>query len=273
MYDESDKLIIDYRSLLDDDTKNENDIQRFLEKNSELIPTISYRLNHGIHHSAIISKYPFGNSYVSDLMYLTKSTVRWNVVFIELENQQDKIFCKNGNFTAKFNHALQQIRGWKAYLNDPIHVAYFITEISKFIAMPTFLKNPVDFKYLLVFGRNEELVNNQERIHLFSELSDETQTVITYDSLISIYQNNPKVKHAILSPKGNGNFKIKFFPEGLGTSLFGYLKPSELEISPSIIEVLKSEGYEIDKWLAGDRLMVNNKLTKDTFYKTIGSVD
>lgn len=269
MFNNNDKLFNDYISVLNNDKKNENDIQNFLEINSELIPTTYHRLGHGVHFSSVISKYPLGNSYVSDLLYLTKSTTRWNIIFIELENQHNKIFCKNLDCTSDFNHALQQIRMWKSYLHDSNNKATLIHNLKNFMSLHEFLNNPVDIKYLLVYGRRNELENNQDRINIFNQLSNETQTVITYDSLISNYQNNYNEKCIILSPKGDVNFKIKILPKNLSSLIFANIRSSMLEVSPDYINQLKSEGYEMDAWLKGELLIVDSKRTKKHLFESM----
>src|SRR5579875_207323 len=92
--DNTQKLIVSLQSTLSDPTQNENDVQRLLEANTELIP-IPFLLNHHLHKNAVISKLPISTSLITDFAYLTKSSDEWWIVFVELESQHKKIFNRN----------------------------------------------------------------------------------------------------------------------------------------------------------------------------------
>lgn len=78
-------LIERFRSALEDDSLNENDIQRFLEENSELIST-PFLLNHHLHFNVLISKFKISDGLISDFAYLTKSSDFWDLVLVEIED-------------------------------------------------------------------------------------------------------------------------------------------------------------------------------------------
>ena len=63
--------------------KNENEIQKFLATNTELIP-LPYLLNHQVHFNFIFSKLTISDSLTSDYAYLTKSSAKWVMVLMEL---------------------------------------------------------------------------------------------------------------------------------------------------------------------------------------------
>ena len=65
--------------------KDENEVQRYLEVNSNLLPVNNWLLGHRVHCATIISKFRFGNEYISDFAYLTKCSDEWYVVFVEIE--------------------------------------------------------------------------------------------------------------------------------------------------------------------------------------------
>ena len=50
-------IVEEFKKLLNDKNKDENDVQRYLEDNSELIP-LPFLAGHQLHESAIISKLP-----------------------------------------------------------------------------------------------------------------------------------------------------------------------------------------------------------------------
>lgn len=110
------------QSFLDmlDNHKTENDIQRFLEEHTEMIP-LPFLENHGLNDNAIITKFKLGSEMTTDFAYLTKCSDYWNFVLVELEDSRKKLFTENKQqvtFHHEFNHAYDQITAWKAYVEN-----------------------------------------------------------------------------------------------------------------------------------------------------------
>src|SRR5438874_9676978 len=106
-----DRLVPAFRRLLANPSTGESEVQSFLEGHSELIPT-PFLSNHGLHFGAVISKLPLDTSLISDFAYLTKSSRRWDLVLVELEDPGKPIFTKDPRmavFSASFNAALAQL--------------------------------------------------------------------------------------------------------------------------------------------------------------------
>ncbi|WP_326513732.1 Shedu immune nuclease family protein [Clostridium intestinale] len=267
----NERLIQDFMNILDNENLNENDIQDFLEINTELIP-IPYILGHQVNFSAVISKLVISDGLKSDFVYMTKCSDFWEVVLIELEDSKKKIFnsnMENIQFSQKFNNAYDQITSWKAYIEDNKEI--FLRKINT-LKRPL-ERNPVRVKYVLVIGRNDEKDNSERKISMFAQKNTDDIRVITYDSVISMYQKSNIVnKKMILSPWRDGGFSIKYFPEDLTTSIFAHLKPDELKVSPNIKEVLKKQDYEIENWLKGNLLVYNCKYDAETFSKKSSSL-
>lgn len=263
-YDEN--LDKEFKELLNDTSKNENDIQKYLEEHTMLIPT-PHMLNHQLHYNFFISKLPLGQKYKTDFVYLTKSSDSWWIVLMELENQHKKMFkgnYKHAEFSKDFHAAFQQIKDWRSYLAD--NKGEFLKSIDR-------LRNPlhdnkVYFKYVLVMGRNAEKDNYQERRVALAQEEDcfKDLRIITYDTLLSYYQKSRRLplESIVISSFQGDKFTIKTLPtEKISTSAFAYLKPDDLYLSPSDIERFKSEDYEIDKWLSGKQLDHNEKYTAE----------
>ena len=66
---------------------------------------------------------------------------------------------------------------------------------------------------------------------------------------------------------GDQAFKIKSVPEGISTTLFGWLTPEYIKIEQPQVEQLKQQGYEMDAWLQGELLRFNYKSTDKTGWK------
>lgn len=260
------EIIDEFNKVLDDQLSNENDIQTFLETNSEMIP-LPFLNGHHLHHTTIISKFRLGNEYVTDFAYLTKCSDYWYFILIELEDSKKRIFNKdreNIYFSAEFNHAYDQITAWKAYIND--NRESILRKIDK-IRVPL-RENPVYFKYVLIVGRNEDKENSERKIKMFAQKNDSDTKVMTYDSVISMCKHLPYIQtKIILSPWKDQGFTVKYVPENLSTSLFAYVSPEFLKIDQNNIDKLKSQDYQMDEWRNGNSLILNDKYTFKTFAK------
>jgi Domain of unknown function (DUF4263) len=248
-------IVKEYRALLNDTASGEQAIQEFLERRSELIP-LPWMLNHGLHHDVIISKFPLDTSLITDLMYLTKSTTQWYAVFMELENPSKRIFTENRKtprFSADFNAALGQLDDWKLFVES--HADAVRERLSPLLR--PLGRNRVRFRFALIYGRNSELLSNQDRIDRFAARSSNDRMVLSYDSLA----RNSRALHDgpknILTLTRRG-FRLKYLNNPL-TGLFAYLRPHELEVPKEHAKELCAAGYRLDRWEAGSLLRVNHK--------------
>lgn len=181
------ELTKEFINLLDKCEKEEV-YQEFLEKHTELLPTETFKLNHGIHLSLVFSKLPIGNSYISDFCFISKSSAEWNIVFIELEKPNARFFNKDGTQSIDFNKGYSQILDWKRYFSSAENQLAFkqIPAIKTIMSTnPKMYYNPCNYKYILVLGRRENLQasNFYEKRR---ELCTNDIYIMTYDSL---YEN------------------------------------------------------------------------------------
>lgn len=252
-----DSLVDLFKNKLEDNSLNENHIQRFLEENSELIST-PFLLNHQLHFNVLISKFKISDGLISDFAYLTKSSDFWNLVLVEIEDPKKRIFTSNNeqiNFHSDFNHAMDQIFEWKGYIEqnseeikrriDPLRVPLNY--------------NPIRFKYVLIYGRNNEKENNLRKTRMFGQKTIGDVRVMTFDSLISEFEHSRfKYKKMILSHWREG-YKVKLAPSNLETSIFGYLNTSNLKVDSREKTMLIQQGYDMEKWGEGCSLRYNHK--------------
>lgn len=241
--------------------KNENEIQTFLLENPDLIPT-PYLSNHNLHFNFIFSKLAIYEEYKSDFAYLTKSSVEWEMVLMELEASNKSIFNnnkKNIYFSAEFNNAYDQILSWRAYLND--HKQEFKSKLT--YLMSHMANNPMSFKFVLVIGRSDEL-NTNERINMFAQKNKDGIIVMTYDSLIRAYLSNKRRYRNIISKVKNG-FELKSYNSEAPTSAFAHLKPGNFFFDSTIKAKLIADGYDLPSWENGNLLSINGKLPISSF--------
>jgi len=249
------KIINNYKKLIENSSVTENTIQDYLEKNSELIP-LPFLLNHGLHFNMIISKFVISDTHIADFAYLTKSTAFWYFVLIELKRPSKKMFIykdKNIYFHSDFNNSYDQVHAWKAYISQN---KSFVLDKIKNLKVPL-EQNVVKFKYALLFGRNTELKNNQTGVSFLAEKNTDDLKILTHDSLISNYKNRSELKKIIITHKKFG-YKIKYL-NSLSTNAFSYLSKSFLFLNNNQKELLINNGYDINSWEQGDLLRFNGK--------------
>jgi hypothetical protein len=233
-----------FSELIDDERTSESKIHRFMENNTEFIPTFVHYLHHGIWANSILSKYPIG-PLVCDFVFLTKHTQLQRVVFIELKLPSKRLFAKGQNFETASNHlhtALDQIRGWKAHLDS---TPYVLNELNRLWGVVT---RTVDVKFTLVMGRNHEIEAHPKRKKYLSDLDDEGIRVITYDTILNYLQNNIDTleKKCILSPHLEG-LKIKVL-DGVPHDLLTSVGPDYLRIDAKHRELFERAGFDMVDW-------------------------
>jgi hypothetical protein len=265
-------IVEGFKKLLDDENKDENDVQRYLEDNSELIP-LPFLAGHQLHESAIISKLPIGNGYVSDFAYLTKCSDYWNLVLIEIEEPKKKTFLKDSEyikFTAEFNNAYDQVLSWKAYLEEDNNTAELRKRVRKLMGDSPIANIPFYVKYVLIYGRKIEKQNSEKRIRMFNQKNTAEIHVMNFDSLISEYESKPPLPKMILSVWKENGFMIKKVPsKGIEMWLLAYLNSDYIKIDNKARENLIAQGYLIEKWEEGELLTEDGKMDKLSMYNSL----
>lgn len=240
----------EYQQLIDSPDVAESALQRFMEENTEFIPTFVHYLHHGLFLNAVFSQYPVGE-YKSDFLFLTKHTQMMRAVFIEIEAPHKRLFLNSGNYTrgsSELNQALDQIRAWKRELNANSN---FITNFA--CLWKTIVRTPIDIRFTLVIGRGGEINRYPDRQSYLARLNEEGIHVLTYDSIARYLKREDReeslYKRCVFAKRLNG-FRIKVL-DGVPYDLLEYLSPDSLYLEQSQIDVLVSAGYRIDDWRSG----------------------
>lgn len=257
----------DLLCFLENENKNENDLQRFLEVHSRYL--VPEQFGHGVMHTALISKFPLGVKYKTDYVYLCKDTVHWTLYLVELEDARKPLIRSDGGMTSELTQAIGQIHDWKYYIDSGEGKVFIKSALKRFLNFnPTFGNNPINFKYILVIGRSNKRMQEYEKKIRYTNATDD-MLLLTYDSLINnVRWNNqwPK-EYAILTLHDGDKFKVKYIPDNLDTSLFTYLKPNELGLDSENRKKLINFGYDIEEWEKGHLLVYNNKGTEEKLMK------
>jgi Domain of unknown function (DUF4263) len=251
-----DQLEREFGELLKSAAEDEHAVQRFMELNSELIMT-PMLLNHGLHLDVVISQLPVSLSLKTDFAYLTKSSIAWRLVMVEIEQPSKSLFTNKDNWvteSAAFKDALAQVYTWQEELER--NRSTLMSAIQPLLKPIQMRNNNLDFSYVLVIGRDNEIKSHQERRDRLAALAKKGILVFTYDSVLrSLKRESPK---NVLALKGR-KYRMKHLHTDPG-ALLTYLDPTELEIESSQRDQLVAWGYDMDAWDAGEPLVVNNKL-------------
>jgi hypothetical protein len=253
------KLIQAFRNLLENPNVVENDIQQFLEEHTAFVET-PHLLNHGLSLNSLITKFPIG-PWKTDFVYLTKSTIAWRLVMVELEHPGKKLFNNSNRhdaFHSDLNNAIAQLDAWRDHW--AISNKEIISRLEPLIVPPRMRGNTITPFYVLVIGRDREFINNGRRRKRLSALLEEKNLqILTYDSLLRTYEGARGRRKCILSPTATG-FRIKCL-DGEPSHMFAYVEPQHLEVSRAAEEKLVGWQYDIPSWRAGEPLVFNEKWT------------
>lgn len=260
--DEITGKLADFDKLISEPKANENALQAFLEANTSFMPKPDI-LNHQLHMNCVIAKFPVGERS-TDYAYLTKSTVEWQLVLVELEDSSKRIFkdsSKNSAFTADFSDAIAQIDVWRDYVSQ--HIEQLREKLRPLMVPTPMFRNKLSVRYVLVIGRSAEFEHNEtRRLRLANYGADRSLRIMTYDTIrreVAAGFNKP---NAVL--RANSRGYVLQSAEAMPSIMFAFMRPSELELSVSAEAALRDNQYDIDAWKQNKLLTFNEKWTFDS---------
>ena len=231
-------LISEYTDLLDKELE-EKEYQDFLEKYTQFIPR-HFVQNHGVHMSLVLRKLKLSNDMITDFVILSKSSIGWNYILVEIEKPSSRYF-KSGSTDvhSHFMGGVKQIKSWQAWFGKPGNKAHFEAQLS-FIKKP--ISNaPVEIKYVLVTGRRNEYENSEDKIHTIRSFESNNFKIMSFDSLAENIRNNEEL---YLGVRKQGSIEIRS-TKVLDTTFLGWCDDSDFqlnqEIKDSFIEHLENE--------------------------------
>lgn len=179
------KLVSKWTDLLDSNP-DESAVQAFLERYPCLLPR-PYTLFRGGHHgpfpSAVISQpiFPSYDHKRPDFMWLAADSMTFWAVPIEIERPGKRWFTANGQTKAELTQALDQIRSWKQWFEEPHNVQAFL----EFYDVPRSLLAYRSFArhYVLIYGRRSEATASPKSAKRRRQLQQGDETLMTYDRL------------------------------------------------------------------------------------------
>ncbi|MBP2463936.1 MULTISPECIES: Shedu immune nuclease family protein [unclassified Rhizobium] len=259
---ENNKVVGEFERLLESDPKpgrqKEQEIQDFLEDNSELIITNS-RLGYKLHMHAVISKYPLSTDLKTDFVYIVKTSGEWEITFVELEDPRKPIFTENMKRTlpsAQLTAALAQVRDWKVFVEQSR--SQLLDGLAPILKPRLFEPSPTTFRYQLIYGRSADKNLTEDRKRHFLQIREEQGVdLFTYDQLIEIYRGYQRSRKNIMR-KTKRMFAFKSLIDE-PHHIFSHLGPGAIELTSDQEGRLVSQGYEMDAWKAGHLLNYNHR--------------
>jgi len=226
-----------FEALYNEKTTTEQSFQDLIEKHTTLAPR-SFKQNHGVHLDILFSKSQIGNNYVSDFMFISKSSVDWNIVHIEIEDPRKKIFTKSSGFTAEFNAALKQVEDWSGWLQRSENQIAYKIQIEKLLRPANMANNPINHKFILVYGRRNE-INTDIKKSSISVKKKENLDIMTFDSLFE------KPKEVLHIGKFKKNIIEIYHRKDIDKMFFSFLNPSDFSLAESELTRIK-KSLDID---------------------------
>lgn len=251
----------EYERLLKSNYK-ESDFQKFLENNPLFIPQTQL-LNHRLHLESFISQFPLDTALKTDFVYITKSSVKWEIVLVEIERPDKEIFTNDHDQitqTAEFTRAQAQIFAWEDFIER--NGKEVIRRLEPLLVPAHMRTNRISFRTMLIIGRSHQLERNQAMKDRWASFSTSNRHFHTFDSLLNHYKNQisrpnrPTTPNIISLSKNRYHFKYMHHNP---FSLFSLIGPGDFFLSSEQRSALIADGYEIDTWEKGELLVVNGK--------------
>jgi len=262
----------EYLQLLEN-YDGEQDLQKFLEENTEFIPR-EFVQNHGIHNRLVFRKLKIAENYTTDFLYLSKSSGDWNCVLIELEKPNSKFFRDGTNdLHQDFISGLNQIDKWRAWFANGDNKQYFTNQALSFIRQPLF-KNPCNIKYVLVTGRRKEFENNELRTSIIQAKERDDFKILSFDSLLESVDLNYAL---YLCVKKNEYFEIHS-KDVLSDNVFVWTAPEHIRMTKKLKSDLVTTMEEYIQNVenggdAADKLFLKQKKQYLENWKTYITID
>jgi len=95
-----------------DASKGERELQKFFERHPNLL------VQHlgGGHGRWVVPQKRLGAEFVPDFVVGELSSIGYHWELVELESPRNRMFLKNGDYSAATNHGVGQVKRWRAWL-------------------------------------------------------------------------------------------------------------------------------------------------------------
>jgi hypothetical protein len=176
----------EWETLLARTDSVENDFQEFLERHPCCLPPTQMIFGgggHGAYPGAIVSQ-PKLNGFskkIPDFLCITRDSAAVYAVLVEIEHPSKPWATGNGQSSAEFTQAINQIADWKSWFCDPVNVMSFQRDYripADWLRSRSFVQ-----KYVLIYGRRSDPSLTEEFNKKRKLLEREDEFYMTYDRI------------------------------------------------------------------------------------------
>ncbi|MGA2966865.1 MAG: Shedu anti-phage system protein SduA domain-containing protein [Terriglobales bacterium] len=181
------KVVGEWKALLDSqEGRNERNIHHFLDMHPSLVPGAG----RNAFFVAMISEPPLAGigQKKPDFLWLAGDSLNFTPVFIEIESPRKQWFTQAGQPHHNLTQAMNQLGEWRAWLNRAENQLVFFDQFH----IPDRMRRHQHFrpKFILIYGRRQELDGRPELNRLRAQFEREDQTVMTFDRLEPSHEQN-----------------------------------------------------------------------------------
>lgn len=218
-----------YLELLDQNLK-EQAYQSFIETNTRLVPR-EFVLNHGIWCDLVFRKLPLGSDYVCDFAFLTKGSVQWRLVLVEIERPDKKFFSGSTlDLHRDFTKAIEQVSNWRSVL--PGNLTHFVQQTLGLVTTFPQIEERGDVRFVLVYGRRSEFGDNAKRRKKIAAQQRPDLRIMSFDSLVEEPAPRGELYVAVRHNEFIDILSDRFVSEGL----FALVEPENVQIGARLME-------------------------------------
>ncbi len=179
-----------FDTLIDDISKNERDIQKFIKDNRAWFIIASILKNNypfGNHAIFIFPEFQLPPDYKVDYLLVGKNSDGYHFVFVELEAPYGRITCNNGSYGNSLRKGITQIDNWECWIEQNFSSLKLVFQglTNKDIVLPNEFRDfdKTRVHYLVIAGRRTDF---NERTYRKKRLDLEQRKllIIHYDNLI-----------------------------------------------------------------------------------------
>ena len=172
----------EWARLLNSDAQNdESSFQHFIEQHPCLLFD-AVDDNRLIHH-AIFSQpeLPGFRRKYPDFLCISQNSIQITINLIEIEAPSKPWRTNSGQTSAKLTQALDQLRSWKVWFENPLNRQSFLQlyDVQEWRIGPRRLA----FQYALIYGRRSEVLANEDFASQRGYLTQPDEFIMTYDRL------------------------------------------------------------------------------------------
>ncbi len=172
----------EWAKLLNSDAQNDElSFQHFMEQHPCLL--FDAVDDNRLIHRAVFSQpeLPGFRRKYPDFLCISHNSIQITINLIEIEAPSKPWSTNSGQTSAKLTQALDQLRSWKVWFENPLNRQSFLQlyDVQAWRIGPRRLA----FQYMLIYGRRAEALKNEDIARQRAYLTQTDEFVMTYDRL------------------------------------------------------------------------------------------